>query len=573
MAARSLPAEQSAIKTYSENYGKLPENSEEWDVVHRLAYPTYSALPDEFKSAQAEAAYAVPVGQFTQTKLTGVNPQALTASQQRQQSVTDYQKTANTAQTSANQSAGELAGFQKGAGSFFSTLQGAIREKMGATQAGIGQSELYKQAGLTDHSTLQQSLAMKGTELDSSRADLQNVINGLGTSFQAQANAVKTSYDNSIEQYKFASTQADKALKDIADHADAIEVMKLQHELDMVKERYQQSQLNARAAASKADSPDSVLGVPTITGQNANVVFPTFAEYKAKNPAATEAQYKEVYNKMLKDRNTTEKNSLKQAWLAAPDVSPLVKSILRGDMEETNLSQTERNKVGQQLEAAKQAGVIESKGTQDPANTDPVRQQLMATKGLTKVQGEALAELYDTQGADGAKKWAYNNVLSNTEKDTYNSYANAIQAGGSAIPMTQGVGLEAGPWKALKEAVNPWRKITRDKKYETMYQLIEQGQAQVRKGFFGTAVSGSEAASALKFLIGEEDGIASIETKLRGQRAFLTFVNDATLARSVGIEPKPLADYLKAEGIDTTVAQSASAQTKDGTHYVITRTQ
>lgn len=191
--------------------------------------------------------------------------------------------------------------------------------------------------------------------------------------------------------------------------------------------------------------------------------------------------------------------------------------------------------------------IVSSKATtQEPGadNIETIKQQLVASKGLTKQQRGDLIRLIDSQGVEGLKNWAYYNRLSASQQEVFGQYENAQSAWGSALQQLSEAQTGAGPYKNLAEKSKPWLAIRRDKDYVDLMGIIEMGQAQLRKGFFGTALTSTEAGSANKFLITDNDDINTIKWKLEQGKNFLAFANDAQIALSLGLEKPKLEDYL-----------------------------
>jgi len=145
----------------------------------------------------------------------------------------------------------------------------------------------------------------------------------------------------------------------------------------------------------------------------------------------------------------------------------------------------------------------------------------------------------DLKGAtDELKTFGYQK-LSASQQEDYGRFENVISSAEAAFEQMSIQNIKAGPYKNLAENAKPWLNITRDKAYADLNALIEIGQAQLRLGFFGTAVTGTETLNARKFLITNEDDINTIGWKLQNNKTFLTFTNDAAIARAVGL-PKPI---------------------------------
>lgn len=150
----------------------------------------------------------------------------------------------------------------------------------------------------------------------------------------------------------------------------------------------------------------------------------------------------------------------------------------------------------------------------------------------------------DEQGAVGELKNFGYQKMSQGQKTDYDNYEGAISSFQSAANQINTQNIVAGPYKALAEKAKPYASIKNDKAYTDLRGIIELGQAQLRKGFYGTAVTGTEAANARNFLIQDSDPINVIAWKLENGSNFLQFTNDAAIARQVGLSKPNLDDYI-----------------------------
>jgi len=150
----------------------------------------------------------------------------------------------------------------------------------------------------------------------------------------------------------------------------------------------------------------------------------------------------------------------------------------------------------------------------------------------------------DIQGAeDTLKQFGYQKMGASQQAD-FDLYSSAQSALESAANQIKVQNLSAGPYKALLEKSKPWLAIQNDRNFIDLRSTVELGQAQLRKAFYGTAVTGTEAGNARNFLITENDPIDVIAWKTENGSNFLRFVNDANVANTVGL-PKPnIDDYL-----------------------------
>lgn len=141
------------------------------------------------------------------------------------------------------------------------------------------------------------------------------------------------------------------------------------------------------------------------------------------------------------------------------------------------------------------------------------------------------------------------NQLPTAQQQAFTEFDNAKESSAQAARFAEGlVGefMAAGPYKSLVEGKKPFIGAKADPKYVQLFSLIELGQAQLRRGFYGTAVTETESATSKKFLVDpERDSIQTIQQKLNNQSKYLEFVNDATVAQKMGLKKPKLSDYIK----------------------------
>ena len=224
-------------------------------------------------------------------------------------------------------------------------------------------------------------------------------------------------------------------------------------------------------------------------------------------------------------------------------------SIYGGDILERQIKQAQLAKLNSEVRQLS-GGV-----NVDVSKLSPRGQQLMANvKNLRFSNVEESKRIInniatrlangDEQGAvDDLKDFAYQK-MSMGQKTDYDNYEGAISSFESAANQINSQNITAGPYKALAEKAKPYASIKNDKAYADLRSVIELGQAQLRKGFYGTAVTGTEAANARNFLIQDSDPINVISWKLENGSNFLQFTNDAAVARQVALDKPNLDDYL-----------------------------
>jgi hypothetical protein len=243
MAERNMAAEQSALKTFGATTGKMPSTPQDWNVAHRMAYSSPEQYPDEFKNKNPEwqKLYQTTAPDLAKGSVTGITPAPPVAPTTLEAMGQQGQADLNKATTDRATALGQAQDFNSGTSSFFNTLQQAIKAKTGHEQTGTGESEIFKKAGLTGFDSLNQSLAMRNKELESSSNYLTDTLTKMGGIFQTQAANVKLGYDDAVKRYENASKEVQDAAKAIAENKAAIDRLNLQHKLDMETKAYEAS--------------------------------------------------------------------------------------------------------------------------------------------------------------------------------------------------------------------------------------------------------------------------------------------------------------------------------------------
>jgi hypothetical protein len=170
----------------------------------------------------------------------------------------------------------------------------------------------------------------------------------------------------------------------------------------------------------------------------------------------------------------------------------------------------------------------------------------------------------DIQSAQSAvDTYAYNS-LGQTEKETFNQNENAIAGLQVAQSLLNDPELQIGPWKQLFENAKPWLLMSTDPKYNQLRVLVDMNQAQLRRAFFGTAVTDSEQKSAAGFLIQPTDDMNRIKIKLEYLPKIMQFANDAKLANVKGSSAPKINNYVG----DVVLPSSNSSSKNDYQSYL-----
>lgn len=178
-------------------------------------------------------------------------------------------------------------------------------------------------------------------------------------------------------------------------------------------------------------------------------------------------------------------------------------------------------KGGTQLPAAK------SVKTSDKANIE--KQFNFIATGLTKQQFEnaktTLGNFLKTGDTNSAQQYidklAYQTLLADQKKD-YEIYSSVKNNAANAIgQVAQFKSINASVYKNWVDTKKPYLALTRDQNWVKFLSTVEGAQAEFRRAYFGTALTGTELKSAEKIFIDpSKDDIKTIETKLNLMNSF-----------------------------------------------------
>ena len=170
----------------------------------------------------------------------------------------------------------------------------------------------------------------------------------------------------------------------------------------------------------------------------------------------------------------------------------------------------------------------------------------------------ALIEAGDFDGAERKIKGLAYDQLGQQEKKDYLVYENSVPLYEDALAnITENWEnynsgkIQIGPWKDLFENNVTWAQIDKDPAYAELKQSIGMAEAQIRRAFFGTAVTKNEQGSSDMFLFSPMDNIETIEEKIRFNMAFAEFTNDKSMSHIMDAEVSDFGEYKKRHGART----------------------
>ena len=154
-------------------------------------------------------------------------------------------------QASTQQAGANMMATERPTTSAMRVLEDALRTKTDVGTQGLGESELFKQAGISGYTTLMQSMNQRGQEMQNKHSSFVNQLDKVSTSMQ-------DAWQLSLDQYDFLKGQLDEEeakYQNMIDQVVALEqqfqLMDRQHNLDMEFEGYKAG-LKEKADAAKA---------------------------------------------------------------------------------------------------------------------------------------------------------------------------------------------------------------------------------------------------------------------------------------------------------------------------------
>lgn len=194
----SVPTESLPPIGGSENIGVQRDTAKEAQTIQNMGFvPTNDA--DTLQMYIATYGDALPPeGQALQDKLASLSGTNDLANQgalgQLGQDITAYGQNASDYQAAVQTDAASIPGS-------LSTLQTALRMKSGVGNASLGESDIFKQAGVGGYGALSASLSSHLNEMNAKYDSFANVIQQTGQSMYAQNSADLAKAQNALEKY------------------------------------------------------------------------------------------------------------------------------------------------------------------------------------------------------------------------------------------------------------------------------------------------------------------------------------------------------------------------------------
>lgn len=218
---RNLQLEQSRIPIFKQKYGQDPDiyhDPKQRAQFYALSYPTETDLPDELK------------GTVDYSLLSAGLPSRTTGQQ------TDLERLKGGVET-AKAGVDEF----KSPTSATDILRQAIRAKVGYDKEELGQSDIYKEAGLTGMSTLIQSMNARSDELNTNLVNFRGIVDSMAGIYSDQANMAMWEYENAVDAYNKEKDYLAKIEEETRQYERTINLYKEKSEIDKELAAYKES--------------------------------------------------------------------------------------------------------------------------------------------------------------------------------------------------------------------------------------------------------------------------------------------------------------------------------------------
>lgn len=184
------------LEMFKTNRGRDPQSPEDWRLIYQATYG--SNIPDEYRNVIQGA-----------SGISGLTQQAGSLGIQMGGARENYQNLAAGAQQA-----------QTSAPSYFSTLQRALKKKIGTQDLGIGRSDLFEQAGLKGYGSLSQSLSIRAAEIGHKYDNYNNFIKDMMQERRIDNQQLIDAANNALSNYQMIKDEWDDINKRIYDLQD-----------------------------------------------------------------------------------------------------------------------------------------------------------------------------------------------------------------------------------------------------------------------------------------------------------------------------------------------------------------
>ena len=223
MILRDLDKERKAIGQFQGETGRDPTSHEDWLKIQQEVYG--ADLPQDLKDINAKYANSQTAGKLDAS---GVSP------------VTDLYAQAEKLKTELT-GAGKRIQELNAPNDASNLLQEALRIKQGTGDMSIGESEIFKKAGVGGYGALMASLSARRTEINTNFANFQNIVTTMTGHYKDMASVALKNYEIIKDQYDDVMEKVNKLEDDETEYNTYIKKLKAKAEIDRETFNFEQT--------------------------------------------------------------------------------------------------------------------------------------------------------------------------------------------------------------------------------------------------------------------------------------------------------------------------------------------
>jgi hypothetical protein len=445
-------------------------------------------------------------------------------------------------------------------------LQNAIKEKTAPYEMPVGESEIFKQAGVTGMGALSSSLKARGDELQLYGEQFRDVVESAFGSYSDIAKIKYNEYQKTLEEYNNEANRLQKIEDSLREHQQQMELQKNLYEL-----RAKERQLEA-ALSSSSSSGAGYGSMGQTSDATADQIFETIKQtggysIQPKNWKEWSSEYANEVGKQALPRSgksytmddirknleiqsaragesnlemtsTNQDDVAKwkiQKWLEQGYSPDDIASMWSGDKTGNYAKRFNKILSGKTSEATTGGDPVNFYG-QDLSGDD-VSALVENLRGLvadSPSKSKAFEQSYKNaakRGNEAIKDFAFaqykDKMLGVTEKREFENIESGIRNYKEALDyINANPDLKSGFYKATQEGLKPYGTFAKDPRYTTLLNYINLAESPIRLKNYGTNLAGNEERLAKNSLLDTNDDIANVKLKIeQGINAYETGLN------------------------------------------------
>lgn len=173
------------------------------------------------------------------------------------------------------------------------------------------------------------------------------------------------------------------------------------------------------------------------------------------------------------------------------------------------------------------------------SDLDLLANTVLGTGSVAKQERDfATYEQLKAQNPKRAEEWLYGKVangLNATQKNDFRVFGSVVDGADSALAkIQQFANANPGVYAALYNKAAPYLTASRDQNYVKLMQQVTSIGNEYRNAIFGASLTGNEQTEGLKVVIGNNDDLPTIITKLQGLSEYSQTIRQRIILDAAG---------------------------------------